>query len=167
LEIGFGGGEHLAARAEAAPLTGFIGCEPYVNGIVTLLTRIRDDCLDNIRIFPDDARTLLDALSPNSLLGAAILFPDPWPKARHHKRRLIQRPLLDALARALVSGAELRIATDDADYAAWIRVHLDAYDALRWVAALRVRPDDWPATRYETWSLGEGRVPHYFVLRRS
>src|SRR5689334_17843836 len=120
LEIGFGGGEHLAAQAAAHPDTGFIGCEVFENGIAKLLVEIERQRLANVRIFPDDARLLLAALPAQSLDRAFILFPDPWPKARHQKRRLVSTETLDRLAVLMRDGAELRLATDDADYLRWM-----------------------------------------------
>ena len=113
LEIGFGAGEHLAAQAEAHPEIGFIGCEVFENGVARLVAEIARRGLGNIRIFPDDVRVLLDALAPASLDRVFILFPDPWPKARHHKRRLVSTATLDRLAVLMRTGAELRLATDD------------------------------------------------------
>lgn len=166
LEIGFGGGEHLAAQAEAHPKIGFVGAEPYVNGIAGLLARARDAGLDNLRLWPDDIRILLPAFLSESVERVFILFPDPWPKARHHKRRLIAPPLLAELARVMSPGAELRIATDDADYQAWIGEHLAAAAAFEDAAAQRDRPADWLPTRYEAKALGDGRQPLYWRYRR-
>ncbi|HSR54932.1 MAG TPA: tRNA (guanine(46)-N(7))-methyltransferase TrmB, partial [Alphaproteobacteria bacterium] len=114
LEVGFGAGEHLAAQAQAHPDVGFIGCEPFVNGVAALLARIDRLKLNNIRIFDDDARLVIDRLAPASLARVFVLFPDPWPKSRHAGRRFISADTLDALARAMAAGAELRFATDDA-----------------------------------------------------
>ena len=167
LEIGFGGGEHLAWQAAANPDVGMIGCEPYENGIVALLGHVRDRGLANIRLWPDDARPLLARLAPASIARAFVLFPDPWPKARHHKRRLIQAPFLDLLATALRPGAELRIATDHADYLGWILERAPGHPAFTMVERLAARPADWPQTRYEAWSVSEGRSPAYLrFLRR-
>ena len=105
LEIGFGGGEHLAWQAAANPGTGIIGCEPFINGVAKLLTRVRDDDLSNVRFYRNDARLLVERLRENSLGRAFILFPDPWPKTRHHKRRIISDEVLGHLARALRDGA--------------------------------------------------------------
>jgi tRNA (guanine-N7-)-methyltransferase len=171
LEIGFGGGEHLAAQAAAHPEIGFIGCEPFVNGVVSLLAHIRERDLGNVRVWPGDARPLLARLPDGSIERAFILFPDPWPKARHHKRRLISAPFLDALARVLAPDAELRIATDDEDYLAWILEHLAANAAFRWsevaAARRRERPGDWAPTRYEQKAIAAGRRPAYLRLRRA
>src|SRR5215212_10140989 len=118
LEIGFGAGEHLAAQAEAHPEIGFIGCEVFENGVARLVAEVARRDLANIRVFPDDARELLDALAPDSLGLVFILFPDPWPKTRHHKRRLVSTATLDRLAVLMRKGAELRLATDDCGYLA-------------------------------------------------
>src|SRR5262249_55640334 len=116
LEIGFGGGEHLAFQAAAHRDVGFIGCEPFIDGLAALCARIAAQGLDNIRIWPEDARHLVARLADRAVARAFILFPDPWPKARHHKRRLIQPGFLDALARVLAPGAAFRVATDDVAY---------------------------------------------------
>ena len=153
LEIGFGGGEHLAWQAAANPRTGIIGCEPFINGVAKLLARVRDDDLSNVRFYRDDARLLVERLPENSLGRAFILFPDPWPKTRHHKRRIVSDEVLGHLARALRDDAELRVATDDAGYLEWILWHLRRHPEFRWRASSpadwRNRPDDWPATRYQ------------------
>ncbi len=171
LEIGFGGGEHLAAQAEAHRGIGFIGAEPYINGVAGLLARIRSAGLDNIRLWPNDIRLLLPAFPAASLGRVFVLFPDPWPKARHHKRRLIARPFLDELARVLAPGGELRLATDDPDYLTWMLAQVTAHPAFRWLARRaddwRVRPADWPATRYEGKALAQGRKSTYLRFCRS
>lgn len=170
LEIGFGGGEHLAAQAEAHRGVGVIGAEPYVNGIAGLLARIAEAKLGNIRLWPGDVRELLVAFPPASLARVFILFPDPWPKARHHKRRLIQRPFLDELARVMAPRAELRFATDDPGYLTWSLERLTAHSGFEWLARgsadWRVRPADWPPTRYEAKALAAGRKPAYLRLQR-
>jgi tRNA (guanine-N7-)-methyltransferase len=166
LEIGFGGGEHLAWQAERHADIGFIGCEPYENGVVALLGHVRDRGLANIRIWNDDARPLIDRLARASIARAFVLFPDPWPKARHHKRRLIQAPFLDALARVLAPGAEFRLASDHADYLAWMLERVPVHPAFTLTARHDTRPADWPETRYEAWSVGEGRHPAYLSFTR-
>jgi hypothetical protein len=128
---------------------------------VALLGHIRDRGLTNIRIWNDDARPLLDRLAPASIARAFVLFPDPWPKARHHKRRLIQAPFLDALARVLAPGAEFRLASDHADYVEWMLERVPVHPAFRLAQRYDTRPADWPETRYEAWSVGEGRKPAY------
>jgi tRNA (guanine-N7-)-methyltransferase len=169
LEIGFGGGEHLAEQAERHPEIGFIGCEVFENGIVKLLGEI-DRRLTNIRLYPDDARALLAVLRPGSIGRVFILFPDPWPKARHHKRRLIAPATLDRLAEIMTDGAELRLATDDPSYLAWMLEHTTAHPAFAWTARRptdwRERPADWPATRYEQKARKAGRVPAFLRFER-
>ena len=135
LEIGFGAGEHLAAQAEAHPEIGFIGCEVFENGVARLVAEIARRDLTNIRIFPDDARVLLDALAPASLDRVFILFPDPWPKTRHHKRRLVSTATLDRLAVLMRKGAELRLATDERGYLAWMLEHATAHPAFAMAGA--------------------------------
>jgi tRNA (guanine-N7-)-methyltransferase len=170
LEIGFGGGEHLALQAEAHRGIGFIGAEPYVNGIAGLLARVDEAKLGNIRLWPGDIRELLPVFPAGSLGRVFILFPDPWPKTRHHKRRLIQRPFLDELARVMAVDAELRFATDDPDYLAWSLERLTVHPAFEWLARgaadWRTRPADWPATRYEAKAVAAGRRPAYLRFRR-
>lgn len=171
LEIGFGAGEHLAWQAARRPEVSFLGAEVFVNGIAALLREIDAGGLANIRIYQGDGRDLLDALPAASLDRAFILFPDPWPKLRHHKRRIVQPAVLDRLATAMRDGAELRMATDHRDYLRWMLRLAAAHPAFRWLASRprdwRERPDDSPATRYELKALGEGRAPTYlrFVRR--
>ncbi len=171
LEIGFGGGEHLVAQARANPNVGLIGCEPFEEGVVKVLTLIETEGLANIRLHPDDVRPLLRWLPERSLDRAFILFPDPWPKARHRKRRLVATPLLDQLARALKPGAELRLATDIGDYARTMLAALMRHPSFRWTATRasdwRVRPADWPPTRYEAKALREGRRSTYLKFVRT
>ena len=170
LEIGFGAGEHIAWQAAAHPEIGFIGCEPFVNGVGALLALIDRLGLDNVRVHDDDARPLLAALADGTIGRCFILFPDPWPKLRHHKRRLIAPATLDALARVLGDGAELRVATDDPSYLGWILAALQAHPAFEWVVAgpadWRARPPDWPATRYEAKARAAGRMPCFLRFRR-
>jgi tRNA (guanine-N7-)-methyltransferase len=171
LEIGFGAGEHLAWQAARHPQVAFLGAEVYVNGIAALLRRVDALRLNNVRIFQGDGRDLLDVLPEKSLSRVFILFPDPWPKQRHHKRRLVQDALLDRLAGVMKDGAELRMATDHRDYLCWMLEVATAHPAFRWLASdpgdWRQRPEDWPASRYEVKALGEGRPPTYlrFVRR--
>jgi tRNA (guanine-N7-)-methyltransferase len=170
VEIGFGGGEHLAWQASQHLETGFIGCEVFENGIVKLLAQIERQRLDNIRIFPDDARLLMTALPPASIDRVFILFPDPWPKRRHHKRRILSPEMLDRLAEIMTDEAELRVATDDADYLGWILERLGAHPAFEWLARRprewRERPADWPPTRYEEKARAAGRVPVFLRFRQ-
>jgi tRNA (guanine-N7-)-methyltransferase len=170
LEIGFGGGEHLAAQAAANPDIGLIGCDVYENGIARLVGEVARRDLGNIRIFPDDARALLDCLMPASLARVFILFPDPWPKERHKKRRLVAPPTLDRLALLMQPGAELRLATDDRDYLVAMLEALTAHRDFEWLARRpadwRERPPDWPPTRYEQKALAAGRTPAFLRFRR-
>jgi tRNA (guanine-N7-)-methyltransferase len=170
LEIGFGGGEHLAAQARARPDIGFIGCEPFVNGVAKLLAVIARDGLSNIRIWDADATELIGALPPRSIAGVSLLYPDPWPKRRHRKRRFLSDRNLDALALVMAPGAELRFATDIDDYAGWALARAQRSRAFRWTAE---RPDDWrlpwpdwPGTRYEAKALREKRKAVYLTFER-
>ncbi len=170
LEIGFGGGEHLAAQAAAHPTVGIIGCEVFENTIVKLLGEIERQRLGNVRLLIDDARKLLARLPAASLDRAFILFPDPWPKLRHHKRRLVSTETLDRLAELMKDGAELRLATDDPGYLLWMLQRAPVHPAFEWLvegpADWRTRPPDWPATRYEQKGLAAGRPPVFLRLRR-
>jgi len=170
LEIGFGAGEHLAWQARAQPDVGMLGAEFFVNGIAQFLRRIDDENLDVVRIFQGDARDLLEALPAASIDRAFILFPDPWPKARHHKRRLIQRDTLAHLARILRDGVELRLATDDMPYARWMLERLVRHPDFVWLAEgpddWRQRPADWPPTRYEAKAKASGQPPVYLRFSR-
>ncbi len=170
LEIGFGGGEHLAQLAEQHPQTGFIGCEVFENGIVKLLAQIERRRLDNIRIFADDARLMVAALPPAAVDRVFILFPDPWPKRRQHKRRIVSRATLDDLAEIMTDDAELHVATDDADYLTWILERITTHPAFEWLARRpddwRERPPDWPPTRYEAKARAAGRPPAFLRVRR-
>jgi tRNA (guanine-N7-)-methyltransferase len=170
LEVGFGAGEHLAWQAEAHPEIGVIGAEPYVAGIAKLLARIADKNIPNVRLYTEDVRDVIAAL-PDACLGRVfILFPDPWPKKRHHKRRFIQIEMLAALARVMKKGAELRFATDDAGYLLWALERLSAHPAFAWTAHApadwRGRPEDWPETRYEAKALKAGTACNYLRFRR-
>jgi len=170
LEIGFGNGEHLVWQAQQHPDIGFIGAEPFLNGIARLLSYIADSKVENVRVIPDDVRPFLSRLPVASLGRVFILFPDPWPKVRHHKRRLINDETLDRLAEIMTDGAELRLATDDADYMAWIlRLGL-AHPDFEWLARRpddwRLRSTDWPATRYEQKNRSGGKGPVFLRFRR-
>jgi tRNA (guanine-N7-)-methyltransferase len=170
LEIGFGGGEHLAAQAAAHPEIGFIGCEPFVNGVASLVRHVDEAGLGNVRVFVDDARLLLAHLPPASIGRAFVLYPDPWPKLRHHKRRVVNARTVDQLAALLKDEGELRIATDHPGYARWMLYYLTRHPAFRWLARgpsdWRDRPADWPATRYEEKARRAGRTPYYFRFER-
>jgi tRNA (guanine-N7-)-methyltransferase len=170
LEIGFGAGEHLAAQAAAQPETGFIGVETFETGVAKLVTAIAAGNLSNVRILTDDARLLLEALPRQCLDRAYILFPDPWPKLRHHKRRIVSPATLAHLARAMRDGGELRLATDDMDYLRQMLIDASQVPEWQWLARRpsdwRERPEDWPATRYEAKALAAGRRPGYLRFMR-
>ncbi len=169
LEVGFGAGEHLVWQAEHHPEVGLIGCEPFINGVAKCLAHIERTGVSNIRLFTDDARLVMAALPDRSLSRAFILFPDPWPKTRHHKRRFVERTNLDVLARLMKPGAELRLATDDPSYLPWMVEHACTHPAFDWLAERpsdwRGRPDDWPPTRYEQKMLA-GHKPVFLRLSR-
>jgi len=170
LEIGFGAGEHLAWQAARHPDIGVIGAEVYEAGIGVLLSAIDRERLGNIRICPGDAVALLEALPEASIARAFVLFPDPWPKRRHWKRRFVSEAGLKRLARVLADGAELRLATDDPSYLVWMLQHIVASPDFAWTPRgardWLERPDDWPETRYEAKAVREGRRPSYLSLRR-
>lgn len=171
LEIGFGGSEHLIWQAEHNAGVMLIGCEPFEEGVVKALTAIDEKGLANVRIYADDARHILRALPQASIARVFILFPDPWPKRKHAKRRLLNPETVALLARILRPGGELRIGTDIGDYVRTLLVALHGNPFFAWQARdpqdWRVRPDDWPQTRYEQKALREGRRGYFFrFLRR-
>ena len=170
LEIGFGSGEHLAWQAERHPDTGFIGCEPFINGVASLLGKIESAAFTTIRIHDGDARDVLAWLPEPSIGRIFVLFPDPWPKKRHQKRRLLSPDMFAQMARGLTPGGELRFATDSGDYAGEALRTCLAGGTFAWTAESakdwRVRPPDWQETRYERKALSEGRKPAYLSFRR-
>ncbi len=161
LEIGFGAGEHLVGVAKQYPDVLFIGCEPFMNGAAQCLVLMEAQGVTNIRIFPDDAQLLLDALPDDCITRTDILFPDPWRKKAHHKRRIINPVTLKKLARVMPRGAELRLATDHTDYAAWMLEQIALCDDFAWEAAsqddFQKPPEDWVVTRYQEKAFREGR----------
>lgn len=170
LEVGFGAGEHLMWQSAHDPHAGVIGCEPFINGVAALLGALDEHPLPNIRVWDADAREVLDWLPDRCLTKVFVLHPDPWPKARHHKRRFVSAATLDVLARVMLPGAELRIATDIGDY---VRSTLEAVrvnSRFEWLAERpadwRERPADWPQTRYERKALKEGRKAVYLRFSR-
>jgi tRNA (guanine-N7-)-methyltransferase len=170
LEIGFGGAEHLVAQAKANPRTGFIGVDGFINAIAKALAAIEADRLANIRLHHGDASELIGWLPEAALARIDLLYPDPWPKRRHWKRRFIQDESLKRLARILKSGGELRFATDIADYAAYALARVLRSQDFVWAAE---RADDWrkpwadfAGTRYEAKAKREGRAPAYFTFRK-
>ena len=170
LEIGFGGGEHLAWQAEHNRHVDFIGCEPFVNGVAKMLSLIDEHGLTNIRIHDDDARDVLDWLPDASVDRVFLLYPDPWHKVRHHKRRFVSPENLDRLARVMTNEGEFRFSSDIPDYVRWTLSHIRRHTAFRWTAKRpadwRDRPADWPQTRYEVKALEAGRTPCYLTFRR-
>lgn len=159
LEIGFGGGEHMVAQARLRPDALVLGAEPFRNGVASALRHIKEAALANVRLREGDARQLLLDLPDASLARIYILFPDPWPKSRHHKRRLIQAETVDELARVLRSGGTLRFATDWSDYAAWTLQRMTGSSGFHWTAERsadwRTPPPDHVTTRYELKRLGD------------
>jgi tRNA (guanine-N7-)-methyltransferase len=174
LEVGFGGGEHARALAAANPAIGLIACEVFENGICSMLSAlVPDDGTEavpplpgNLRLWPEDARGLLAKLPPASLSRLYLMFPDPWPKSRHVKRRFMHPENIALAARALRPGGIWRIATDDPTYQAWTAETLIAQDAFDVPPPATERPEDWPPTRYETKALLAGRPRLYWSLNR-
>lgn len=171
LEIGFGGGEHLLAQAAHNPDTLFIGCEPFINGVAKCLAGIEAQGLKNIRLFVDDARKLIEALPDACLDSAFILFPDPWPKVRHNKRRLVNAQTLSMLARAHKKGGRLLLATDHVDYSVWMLEVLQSHPDYRWTAQeqadWKTPPKDWTETKYQRKTTAEGREPVFLECVRA
>lgn len=170
LEVGFGGGEHMVHQASLNPQAGIIGCEPYINGVAMLLGKIRRAGVDNLRVYPGDVRDMFDVLPDASVAKAFLLYPDPWPKSRHHRRRFVTPEHLGPLARVLKPGAEFRVATDIPDYVrqTLAEVPKAGFELLTPVPGGWHAPwDDWISTRYEQKALREGRVPHYLTFRRT
>lgn len=170
LEIGFGGGEHLIADAERAPNVGFIGVEPFLNGMAKAVTEISERGLRNVRLFQGDATLLLQWLPAQSLDAVDLLYPDPWPKKRHWKRRFVSPENLGRIARVLKPGGMFRFASDIESYVAWTLAHLGADARFAWTAEhaadWREPFPGWPGTRYEAKALREGRIPTYLAFRR-
>ena len=170
LEIGFGGGEHLIAEAQAFPATGFIGCEPYVNGMAKILTQIEAQNIGNIRLFAGDAAELLAWAPARSLTRIDLIHPDPWPKRRHWKRRFVQDATVAAMTRLLPSGGEFRFVSDIDDYCAWTLAHLMRSPDFAWLAERAIDwREPWPnytMTRYGAKAEREGRKAAYLRFRR-
>lgn len=168
--MGFGGGEHLAAQAARNPDVLLIGAEPFLNGVASAVRHVHEQALENVRLHPGDVRELLTALPDGTVDRAFILFPDPWPKARHHKRRLVEPGFLSDLARVLRPGARLRFATDWRDYAAWTLERLFNHPHFIWTAERaddwRTPPGDHATTRYEEKRLGDTAPVFLEFVRR-
>jgi len=170
LEIGFGGGEHLVLQANAYPTVGFIGCEPFVNGMAKMLSTIDRDGLKNIRLYDSDALDLLKKLPDASIGRLYLLYPDPWPKRRQNKRRFVSDETLKLIARVLRPGGQFRFASDIDHYVGWTLSHVMRSNEFRWLAK---QPDDWrkpwsgwQSTRYELKAIKEGRKSAYLTFER-
>ncbi|MCF2870823.1 tRNA (guanosine(46)-N7)-methyltransferase TrmB [Octadecabacter sp. G9-8] len=170
LEVGFGGGEHVIHQAAENPDVGIIGCEPYINGVAMLLGKVRKASVENLRIYPGDVRDMFDVLPDATISKAFLLYPDPWPKSRHHRRRFVTPEHLEPLARVLKPGAEFRVATDIKDY---VRQTLEEVPkaGFEWLAQeaqdWRDPWGDWISTRYEQKAFREGRTAHYLTFRKT
>jgi tRNA (guanine-N7-)-methyltransferase len=167
LEIGFGKGEHMAGQAAMRPDVGLIGAEPFVDGVVGALMAVRDGGLTNVRIHHGDALDVLERLPEASVERVFLLHPDPWPKARHAKRRFVHPELLPMVARAVKPAGIWRIASDDPTYQAWVRECMGAQRFFTLESLAETRPAGWPPTRYEAKALREGRQPLYWEWRRN
>ena len=169
-EIGFGAGEHLAWRADLLPDHGFIGAEPFLNGVAAALAQIRDQRLANVRVHRGDALDILDRLPDRALRFVYLLHPDPWPKARHAKRRMVNHAPLDLIHAKMEPGGEFRLGTDDPVYCRWSMMIMSRRRDFEWLAETArdflVRPGGWPETRYEAKARREGREVWYFRYRR-
>jgi tRNA (guanine-N7-)-methyltransferase len=170
LEIGFGGGEHLVAEARAFPNTGFIGCEPYVNGMAKILAQMETHTIGNIRLFAGDAAELLGWVPEHSLARIDLIHPDPWPKRRHWKRRFVQDATIAAMARVLKAAGEFRFVSDISDYCAWTLVHFSRSPDFVWTAESasdwRAPWPDYTMTRYGRKAEREGRQAAYLRFRK-
>ncbi|WBH16353.1 tRNA (guanine(46)-N(7))-methyltransferase TrmB [Sphingomonas radiodurans] len=170
LEIGFGAGEHLAAQATTAPEVGFIGCEPFLNGVVGALGHVREKALANVRLHMGDALTVIERLPDAALDAVYLLHPDPWRKARHAKRRMVNHGPLDLIAAKLKPGAEFRLGTDDPTYCRWAMMVMARRHDFTWIARhpgdFLGRPADWPETRYERKARRHGHEVWYFRYLR-
>lgn len=171
MESGFGGGEHLVHRAQENPKTGFIGVEPFRNGMAKALVAIEDAKLTNIRLYDEEAGSLLDWLPTHSLDGFYLLYPDPWPKKRHFKRRFVNAINLDRIARVLKSDTQFRVASDIDSYVEWTLEHCKTHPAFEWLDGSEENAlnswANWPGTRYEAKAIREGRTPRYLTFKRT
>ena len=170
LEIGFGGGEHMVHQAAKNPDIGIIGCEPYINGVAMLLGKIREAQVENLAVYPGDVRNMFDVLGDDTISKAFLLYPDPWPKKRHHRRRFVTPEHLEPLARVMQPGGIFRVATDIPDYVRQTLAEVPRH-GFEWLAE---RPEDWRepwgdwiSTRYEQKALREDRTPHYLTFRKT
>lgn len=167
LEVGFGGGEHLAAQAQAHPDYGLIGCEPFVNGVASLLDHLEREQIENVRVYDDDARRVFDLLPDASLGRVFVLFADPWPKKRHADRRFIGPENLARIARVLKNGGMLRLASDHPILVDWMRGQMAAHTHIfACTHDSTMPPDDWVPTRYQEKAVAAGRVPVFMDFHR-
>ena len=170
VEIGFGSGEHLAGQAAMRPGSGFIGCEPFLNGVVGALAHVRDGVLGNVRLHMGDALEVIERLPDASLERVYLLHPDPWRKARHAKRRMVNHGPLDLIHAKLKPGGEFRLGTDDPTYCRWSMMIMNARRDFDWQANsaddFLTRPADWPQTRYERKARAKGHEVWYFRYLR-
>lgn len=170
LEIGFGGAEHLLWQAEKNPQVTLLGVEPFLNGVSKAVKGLSDKSLTNVRLHRGDARDVLEVIPPNSLECVFVLFPDPWPKVRHHKRRIINEAFIEEIYRVLKPEGKFRFASDILHYVDWSLTRIKAHGGFDWPAAQqsdwRERPDDWPSTRYLEKALREGRSGHFFEFSK-
>jgi tRNA (guanine-N7-)-methyltransferase len=173
MEVGFGGGEHALTQIVAHPQAALIACEVFDNGICSLLSRLVPEGGEasaalpgNLRLWTDDARVLLRQLPDACLDRLFLLFPDPWPKSRHAKRRFVHPALLPLLGRVMKPGAEWRVASDDATYQVWVNAVMAGQSLFDALPPTGKRPPEWPPTRYEAKALREGRTPLYWAFIR-
>lgn len=171
LEIGFGGSEHLIWQAEQNPDVAILGAEPFLNGAPKAVAGVDELGLTNVRIYQGDGRWVMDNLPDASIDCFFVLFPDPWPKSRHNKRRIINPEFLGEIHRILKPGGRFRFASDIIHYVDWTLTRIHTHGGFTWPAGelsdWRTRPDDWPGTRYEAKAIREGRPCHYFEFIRS
>lgn len=167
LEIGFGGGEHLAALAEKNPEVGFIGAEAFMNGVASFLQYRSEKQLNNVRLFPDDVRLLLQKLPDNSIQKVFILFPDPWPKKKHHKRRIVNPKLLSELSRIVKKGGEIRLASDVPDYIEHMQRAFQSVSEFHPDFCSQEKPNFWPSTRYEMKAIEAQQYPQYLIYLKN
>jgi len=170
LEIGFGGGEHLLNEIRRHPDVGFIGVEPFVNGMAKLVAALEGEAPSNLRLYDDDATKLLDWLPDSAISRIDLFYPDPWPKKRHWKRRFVNKANLDRFARVVCADGQFRFASDIEGYVNWTLLACRAHPDFRWVAKSaedwRLPYEGWPGTRYEAKAMREGRHPAYLTFFR-
>ncbi len=170
LEIGFGGSEHLIWQARHNPDTALLGAEPFLNGVAKAVAGVDEHLLPNVRLYQGDARNVIDTMPDAALECVFVLFPDPWPKSKHNKRRIITPEFLGDVHRILKPGGRFRFASDIIDYVDWTLTRIKVHGGFSWPAKTltdwRERPDDWPGTRYEAKAIREGRTCHYFEFIR-